>query len=131
MKQDKETTLIANAASNAAEAARSASDAASKAADNATIAAKAASDSATAIAVVATDTSWMKKSLVGIENTLEEMRNNYVTFTQHTELIKQLENHEQRIGVMETERTRTTVLLSVGIGILTILTSLLTYHLVR
>ena len=71
------------------------------------------------------------KNAGGFWNTLEEMRNNYVTFAQHTELIKLLENHEQRIVSMETDRTRTTVLLSVGIGILTLLTSLLIYHLVR
>jgi len=121
---------ISSAANNAAQAAKSASDAASAAASNAAIAAKAAAESATAIAVVATDTSWMKKSLSGIENTLEEMRNNYVTMPQHAELIKELENHENRIIILDTERTRVTVLLSIGIGILGLLVSLLVYHLV-
>jgi Flp pilus assembly protein TadG len=121
---------ISQAANNAALAAKNASDAARSASDNAAIAAKAAAESATAIAVVATDTSWMKKSLSGIENTLEEMRNNYVTMPQHAELIKELENHEGRIITLETERTRVTVLLSIGIGILGLLVSLLVYHLI-
>ena len=131
MTRDKDTSLIANAASNASEAARFAADAAAKAADNAAIAAKAAAESATAIAVVATDTSWMKKSLVGIETTLNDMTKVFVTSTQHMEVIKSIDDHEIRLNSLETEKTRTTVLLSIGVGILTLLVSLLTYHLVR
>jgi hypothetical protein len=121
---------IALAANNAAAAAKAASEAASSAAANAVVAAKAAADSATAIAVVATDTSWMKKSLAGIEQTLDEMRNAYVSTSQHNEVLRQLENHEQRLNGLETEKTRVTVLLATGIGILTLLVSLLVWHLV-
>ncbi len=130
MKQNKDLSLMANAASNATEAARSAAEAASRAAENATIAAKAASDSATAIAVVGTDTSWMKKSLAGIENTLEEMRNSYITAAQHVEVLKNIADHETRINLLETEKTRITVLLMVGMSLLSILTSIMIYHLI-
>ena len=129
MIKDKDTTLIATAAANATSAANSAASAAASAAENARVAAKAAAESATAIAVVATDTSWMKKSLAGIENTLSEMRDAYVTSSQHAEVLKQIENHEDRLVILETEKTRITLLLSVSAAILTLLVSLLVYHL--
>jgi exo-beta-1,3-glucanase (GH17 family) len=128
-KPDINLNNISSAANNAAQAAKSASDAASAAASNAAIAAKAAAESATAIAVVATDTTWMKKSLSGIENTLEEMRNQYVTMSQHAEVVKILDSHEKAIEDLQTEKTRTAVLLSIGIGILSLLVTLLVYHL--
>jgi len=128
-KPDINLNNISSAANNAAQAAKSASDAASAAASNAAIAAKAAAESATAIAVVATDTTWMKKSLSGIENTLEEMRNQYVTMSQHAEVVKILDGHEKAIEDLQTEKTRTAVLLSIGIGILSLLVTLLVYHL--
>ncbi len=40
----------------------------------------------------------------------------------------QLGNHERRLNKLETANTRSTVLLSVGVGILTILVSILVYH---
>jgi len=121
---------ISSAANNAAQAAKNASESATIASQNAAVAAKAAAESATAIAVVATDTTWMKKSLSGIENTLEEMRNQYVTMSQHAEVVKILDSHEKAIEDLQTEKTRTAVLLSIGIGILTLLVSLLVWHLV-
>lgn len=42
---------------------------------------------------------------------------------------KQINDHEVRLNNLETERTKTTVMLSIGVGILTLLVSLLTYHL--
>lgn len=130
MKND--TSIIsaaAHAAENASTAAASAADAAKAAAANAQIAAKAAADSATAIAVVATDTSWMKKSLSGIEETLSEMSKAFVTAAQHAEVIKEIVEMKARTTILETNNTRVTVLLSIGIAILSLLVSLLTYHL--
>jgi hypothetical protein len=122
--------LIATAAANASAAASSAAQAASSAANNAQIAAKAAAESATAIAVVATDTSWMKKSLSGIEQKLNEMDKAFVTASQHTEIVKIVDNHEVRLNSLETEKTRIVLLLSVATGILTLLVSLLVWHIV-
>jgi hypothetical protein len=135
MKQPSETTTnlnnISSAANSAAQAAKNASESATIASQNAAIAAKAAAESATAIAVVATDTSWMKKSLTGIENTLQEMRNQYITTSQHLELTKLVESHETRINSLETEKTRIIVLSGVTGTILMILLGLLINHLVR
>jgi hypothetical protein len=117
-----------SAAQNAAAAALSAADASKTAAGNAAIAAKAAADSATAIAVVATDTSWMKKSLEGIVTTLDEMQKNYVTAAQHLELLKRIDEHETRLNALESSNTKQTVLVSIGIGILSLLISLLIWH---
>jgi hypothetical protein len=121
---------VATAANNAALAAKNASEAASQASQNAAVAAKAAADSATAIAVVATDTSWMKKSLTGIEATLNDMSKAFVTAVQHQEVCKNISDHEIRLTALEGANIKNVVLLSVGIGILTLLTSLIVYHVV-
>ena len=120
---------VAQAAVNASAAANGAAQAAAKAADNATIAAKAASDSATAIAIVATDTSWMKKSLESIETKLNEMDKQFVTTSQHSDVIKELGEHETRLNTLETNNTKNTTLLVIGSGILTFLVGLLIWHL--
>ncbi len=125
----KDLTLISTAAANATSAANAAAEAAASAAENARVAAKAAAESATAIAVVATDTSWMKKSLSGIEQTLNDMSKAFVTAAQHEEVLKLLTSHENRLNTLETEKTRITVLLSISGAILTLLVSLLIYHL--
>jgi hypothetical protein len=129
MKELKITSDITAAAVNASSAANAAATAAASAAQNAAIAAKAAAESATAIAVVATDTSWMKKSLEGIEVTLNEMSKAFVTAAQHAGVLKCIDDHEARLTSLETEKTRLLVLVSVVGGILTILISLLVYHL--
>ena len=99
------TTVIISAATsaaqNAAAAALAAAEAAKTASENASTAAKAASDSATAIAVVATDTSWMKKTLVSIEETLNEMSKQFVTAAQHAEVCKSIQDHEDRLRSLE------------------------------
>jgi len=43
---------------------------------------------------------------------------------------KQISDHEIRINSLEVEKTRTAVLLSIGIGLLGLLSSLLIYHLI-
>lgn len=43
---------------------------------------------------------------------------------------KQINDHEIRLNALETEKTRTTVMLSIGVGILGLLVSLLVWHLV-
>jgi len=129
MTEKKDTSLVAAAASNASAAASAAATAAASAASNAQIAAKAAAESATAIAIVATDTTWMKKSLSGIEQTLDEMGKSFVTASQHLEIIKFIDNHENRLNSLETEKTKVTVMLGIGVSIVTLLVSLLIYHL--
>lgn len=128
-KENSVLTTVSVAANNAALAAKNASDSALAASHNAEIAAKAAAESATAIAVVATDTSWMKKSLTRVEESLTKMVDNFTTNAQHEELCKKVADHETRINNLETSETRTAVMLSIGIGILSILVGLLVYHL--
>jgi hypothetical protein len=128
-KTDQTLTNVSVAANNAALAAKNASDSALAASHNAEIAAKAAAESATAIAVVATDTSWMKKSLTRVEETLNEMGKSFITYSQHQEVVKSVDDHEVRLNCLETEKTRITLLLSVSGFILTILIGLLVYHL--
>lgn len=105
---------------------------AQKAADVANTAVKVASDLASKTAesngIINTNMEWIKKSLSGIEVKLETMDKAFVTASQHTELTNKVTDHETRINALETSHTRTTVLVSIGIGILTILVSLLTYH---
>lgn len=122
-------SVAAHAADNAAAAALSASEAAKSASENARIAAKATAESATNIAVVATDTTWMKGALVRVEGSLNEMNKAFVTAAQHAEVIKLIADHEIRIGIMEKSDTKLTVMLGIGTAILSILTSLLIYHL--
>ena len=119
---------ISSAASNAALAARNASDAAKQAADaakqasdNAAIAAKAAADSATNIAIVATDTSWMKKSLTGIEDKLEQMDKNYVTAAQFMEFCNTQSDHEIRLRRLETNMGKWIGAISVIVFVVTLL----------
>lgn len=127
MKSD--LSIISAAANNAAIAAKNASDAAASASQNASIAAKAAAESATAIAVVATDTTWMKGTLTRVEETINEMNKAFVTATQHNEVLKILADHEVRLNSNETEKIRTTVLLTIGTAILSLILSLLIWHL--
>lgn len=130
--EEKNATQIAlqasNAAANASSAASSAANAASQAATNAQIAAKAAADSATAIAIVATDTSWMKKSLARVEDTLSTISNSFVSIADHQAGLQLVSDHEKRLTSLETEKTKTTVLISVGIGLMSLLTSIIVYH---
>jgi len=126
-----EISVVSSAAENAAIAAKNASDAASNASHNAAIAAKAAAESATAIAVVATDTSWMKGTLVRVEAALNEMSKSFVTAIQHTEVLKRIEDHEDRLNSLETEKTRITVLLTISGAILSTLVGLIVYHILQ
>jgi len=88
-----------------------------------------ASKTAESMATITTDISWMKRSLSSIEAKLNEMDKAFVTAAQHAEVLKRLDEQQTQIEDLKTEKTRTAVLLSIGIGILTLLTSLLTYHL--
>ena len=132
-KETNTTVIISaatNAAQNAAAAALSAVEASKEAAVNASVAAKAAADSATAIAIVATDTSWMKGTLSRVEATLNEMSKAFVTAAQHTEVLKRLDEHEERINKLDSSNIRQTLLLSVGTAILSLLVGLMVWHIV-
>ena len=95
------SSTIATATAHASQAANAAATAAAAAASNAQIAAKAAADSATAIAVVATDTSWMKKSLAGIEETLRVISSDFVSNSRFLESEKNQNDMEKRLRVIE------------------------------
>ena len=95
------SSTIATAAAHASQAANTAATTAAAAASNAQIAAKAAADSATAIAVVATDTSWMKKSLAGIEETLGAISSDFVSNSRFLESEKNQDDMEKRLRVIE------------------------------
>lgn len=53
---------------------------------------------------------------------MEDLRNNYSW---------QLSNHETRLNKLENSRVKINTLLSVGIGILTLLVSILVYHVMQ
>ena len=121
MKQDKDLTLISQAAANASEAAHRAAEAAATAAENATIAAKSASDSAIVINGVATDTSWVKKSLERVELTLNEMQKAYVTAVQHQDVLKRLDTLETKVTALEFWRAALVASWGVAVVIITFL----------
>lgn len=106
---------------------------AQKAADVANTAVKVATDLASKTAesngIINTNMEWIKKSLSGIETKLETMDKAFVTAAQHQEVLVAIANQELRISTLQSNNTRLTVLLSVGTGILTLLISLLVYHL--
>ncbi len=108
-----------------------ASDTASKASELASMAMRTASElaikTAETNAIISTNIDWVKKSLVNIELKLNEMDKAFVTSAQHDAVLKELANHETRVNGLETEKTRTTVLLSVGSFLLSIVVSLIVY----
>jgi hypothetical protein len=65
---------------------------------------------------------WQDKFHSEMKVTMDELKNNYTG---------KLHAHEQRIFRLETSKTKQTVLLSVGIGILSILSSLMIYHMFK
>jgi hypothetical protein len=98
-------------------------DISANAANNAAIAAKTAADSAVIIATVANDVDWMKKSLINIESKLDEMSKSFVTYGEHQDVLKKIDDHENRLNKLETANTKTTVLLSIGISLIMICVS--------
>ena len=88
------------------------------------------SDIKSNLAVNSSETINIKNSITEIKTDIREIKNNGVTQEQHKDLIKNLDEKEIRITVLESSKTSTQILLSIGIGILTLLTSLLIYHLV-
>jgi hypothetical protein len=109
----------------ASETAQKASDLARQTADTAV---SLATKTAETTAVINTNIEWMKKSLTSIEIKLNEMDKAFVTYSQHADVLKELADHETRINGLETERTRTTVLMSVASALLGIVIALLIWH---
>lgn len=62
---------------------------------------------------------WQDQFHKDMTTKMDELKNNYSG---------KIEAHEQRIFRLETSKTKTTVLLSVGIGILSLLSTLIIYH---
>ena len=104
-----------------------------KAAEVANTAVKVASDLASKTAesngIINTNMEWIKKSLEAIQTKLETMDKAFVTASQHQEVLTAIAGHETRLNDVEKSNTKSNVLLSIGIGILSLLTSLLIYHL--
>jgi len=53
----------------------------------------------------------------------------YVTQSEHAELIKKVEKNEKNINELQTTKNTQTVLLTIGCALLTLLSSLVIYHL--
>lgn len=64
-----------------------------------------------------------------LENNKLDTKDSYPVLYK-AEVDKRITDHEVRINAMETSHTRVTVLLSIGIGILTLLVGLLVQHIV-
>lgn len=65
---------------------------------------------------------WQDKFHQEMKDTMDELKNNYSW---------KLQAHEQRIFRLETSKTKTNTLLTIGTAILTLLSSLLIYHMVK
>ena len=65
--------------------------------------------------------------LIELKTKLEGIREDIKNLSDGT--TKQIADHELRINNLETDKTRTTVMLSIGVGILSLLVSLLVWHL--
>jgi hypothetical protein len=63
----------------------------------------------------------LKTKIEGIRDDIKDLKDGTT---------EKIADHEIRLTNLETEKTKTTVLLSIGIGILTLLVSLLVWHLV-
>lgn len=87
-----------------------ASETANTAVALATTASKTASDLAIKTAetttAINTNIEWMKKSLTGIEEKLNEMDKAFVTAAQHALVLAAIEDHEKRLRYVETNLTR-------------------------
>ena len=66
--------------------------------------------------------------LIKLETKMDGLKEDIRSLSDGT--AKQINDHEVRINSLETEKTKTNTLLSMGIGILTLLVSLLTWHLI-
>jgi phage-related minor tail protein len=63
---------------------------------------------------IETNMGWMMKSLTNIETTLAEMQKAFVTATQHTEVLKRLDDIEPRVTKLEFWRS--TLIASWGVA---------------
>jgi hypothetical protein len=76
-------------------------------------------------------TSNVKIAIGEIKVDIREIKNNSVTQEQHKELTELIKDHEKRVFALENSKISITILLSIGTGILTLLTSLMIYHLTK
>jgi len=121
-----ETQTIQTAVALATSTAQKATDVANTAAKVAT---ELASKTAESNGVINTNMEWIKKGLGDIQLKLDQMDKAFVTAAQHQEVLNAIDGHEKRICKVETTNTRLNVLISIGIGILSILVGMLVYHL--
>lgn len=64
----------------------------------------------------------LKTRMVGLKEAIENIQNGTST---------QISDHEARLNLLETAKTKQNTLMGIGIGILTLLVSLITYHMVK
>lgn len=64
-----------------------------------------------------------------MKESFKDLKDNYSA--KLTGLDEHLSKHDERLGVLETSKTRQNVTMSIGIAILSILVGLLTYHIVK
>jgi len=64
----------------------------------------------------------LETKMEGLKNDIAEIKNGTAT---------QLNDHEVRINSLETSKTKQNTMMSIGIGLLSLLVTLLTYHLIK
>jgi hypothetical protein len=64
----------------------------------------------------------LKTRMVGLKESVDSIQNGTST---------QIADHETRINSLETAKTKQNTLMGIGIGILTLLVSLMTYHMIK
>jgi len=64
----------------------------------------------------------LRTQMIGIKADIKELKDGTAV---------QIGDHEHRLTNLEESRTKQTVLVSLGVGLLTLLTSLLTYHIMK
>jgi seryl-tRNA synthetase len=89
------------------------------------------SDIKTSLAVNTSETQNIKDTINEVKSDVKEMKKNYINQEQHNELIKRVSALEDKTEAQENSTTTLRVMITIGIGILTLLTSVLIYHVVK
>ena len=89
------------------------------------------SDIKTSLAVNTTETQNIKETINEVKTDVKEMKKNYINQEQHNELIKRVSTLEDKTEAQENSTTTLKVMMTIGVGLLTLLTSILVYHIVK
>jgi hypothetical protein len=66
--------------------------------------------------------------LIELKTRLEDLKGDIKELKDGT--ASKIDNHEKRLNLLETSKTRQNVMMSIGIGVLSILISILVYHVI-